>query len=157
MVEHKIELDSQEVRVAVDRMVQRTPKLSRQVLGELGEAIVARTNTHYLSGQVLKRKTGKLAQSVNYKHLNDWSITVGSNLAYAAIHEYGGEIYPKNGPALLFKTKAYGKERWYYLKKVTMPKRPWLSPAISDIFNTHRAQEIIDRATKRWKEKNWHD
>lgn len=152
MVEHKVEFQGREVQVAVDRLVRKTPDLSRQVLGELGEAIVARTNTHYLSGQVLKRKTGKLAQSVNYKYNNDWSISVGSNLIYAAIHEYGGVIYPRTARYLSFPVEG----GWVMTTKVTMPKRPWLSPAVQDIINTYRGQVIIDRATERWKERNWH-
>lgn len=152
MVEHKIQLNDKEVKVNVNRLVRKTPDLSRQVLGELGEAIVARTNTHYLSGQVLKRKTGKLAQSVNYKYNNDWSISVGSNVRYAAIHEYGGEIYPRTAGALHFQVDG----QWVMTQKVVIPKRPWLSPAVNDVVNTVRGQNIIDRATERWKERNWH-
>lgn len=149
MVKHNIEFNDQEVRLRANRLVRRTPELSRQILGELGEAIIARTNTHYLSGQVLNRRTGKLAQSVNKKYNNDWSINVGSNLRYAAIHEFSGTIVPKTANALHFETDS----GWVITKKVKIPKRPWLSPAVSDVMN--RAQSIMDRATERWINKEW--
>src|SRR6056297_225886 len=118
MVKHEIRFEDQQVTLAANDLIRTTPALSRQILGELGEAIVARTNTHYLSGQVLHRKTGKLAQSVNYKYNNDWSINVGSNLRYAAIHEFGGTIVPKNAGALHFQIDG----QWVMTQKVTMPK-----------------------------------
>lgn len=151
MVKHKIQLNDRQVKLRANKLVRKTPKLSRQILGVLGEAIVARTNTHYLSGQVLHRKTGKLAQSVNYKYNNDWSINVGSNVAYAGIHEHGGEIYPRTADALRFKTA----DGWVITKKVVMPKRPWLAPSVDDIMNSPTAQNIMDRETEKWLNKEW--
>lgn len=151
MVEFKVELKDQEVKIRANRLIRKNPALSRQILGELGEAIVARTNTHYLSGQVLNRKTGKLAQSVNKKYNNDYSVSVGSNLRYAAIHEFGGTIVPRTASMLSFLVEG----GWVMTSKVVMPKRPWLAPSVQDVMNTHIGQNIMDRNVRRWLNKEW--
>lgn len=50
----------------------------------------------------------------------------GSNVEYAAIHEFGGEIKAKNVKFLRFRTF---DGAWHSVKKVTMPARPYLRPA----------------------------
>lgn len=153
MVEYKVNLEDKQVRLKMGKLVSKTPQLSRRILGLLGEAIVARTNTHYLSGQVLRRRTGTLAKSVNYRHNNDWSISVGSNVAYAAIHEFGGEIYPKTANMLSFPTE----NGWVMTSKVVMPKRPWLSPSVNDILFTDKGQRIIDDTVDSWIKRDWRE
>ena len=59
------------------------------------------------------------------------SIEVGSNLIYARIHELGWIITPKNKPYLTFKIK--GKR--VRTKKVVIPKRPYLTPALKNNVN----------------------
>ena len=65
----------------------------------------------YLSGQVLKVRTGNLRRSITYKvdMVPEQSVTgiVGTNSIYAGIHEFGGktpphEIRPKYAKALMF-------------------------------------------------------
>lgn len=47
---------------------------------------------------------------------------VGSNETYAAIHQFGGKIEPKNGKSLVFRL---GKTK-VFAKSVTIPARPYL-------------------------------
>ncbi len=59
----------------------------------------------------------------------------GSNAIYAAIHQAGGEIRPKNKPYLAFKLPDGGFRK---IKKVTIPARPFLG------INAEDEQNIID-------------
>lgn len=51
---------------------------------------------------------------------------VGTNLEYAAIHEFGGTIEAKNAPRLVFQV-APGE--WRTAQSVTIPARPYMRPA----------------------------
>lgn len=50
---------------------------------------------------------------------------VGTNLIYAAIHEFGGVIRPINGPFLVFEIDG----QVIRARKVTIPARPYMRPA----------------------------
>jgi hypothetical protein len=51
---------------------------------------------------------------------------VGSNVIYAAIHEFGGTIRPKEKAALAFQVD----DHWVVVQSVQMPARPYLQPAL---------------------------
>lgn len=70
--------------------------------------------------------SGHLWRNINYA-ASSREVQIGSNLIYAAIHQFGGEIRPKNGDALVF-TLANGAT--VVAGKVTIPARPYLG--ISD-------------------------
>lgn len=75
--------------------------------------------------------TGTLHDSIDYRaDLN--SITVGSPLIYATIHQFGGIIKPKNGKALAF---SVGGDS-VFAKQVTIPARPYMG------VSTDNAREI---------------
>lgn len=71
-------------------------------------------------------------------------IALGSDLKYAAIHEDGGTIKPKNAEWLVFKTA----KGWVKTKSVTMPARPHLGPALEEAAVDFPAimQREIERA-----------
>jgi phage virion morphogenesis protein len=54
-----------------------------------------------------------------------WSVLVGAVKEYAAVHQWGAEIRPKNAPYLY--APGYGK-----LKKATIPARPYLGVSPDD-------------------------
>jgi phage virion morphogenesis protein len=63
-------------------------------------------------------------------------LRVGTNKVYAAVHQFGATITPRNAPALVFRL---GK-RLVRAKKVTIPARPFLGiseedrETIADVF-----------------------
>ncbi len=59
------------------------------------------------------------------------------SVPYARIHEEGGTITPKRGKYLHFK----GSKGWAKVTSVTMPKRPFLQPALVHI--SRKADEVI--------------
>jgi phage gpG-like protein len=63
--------------------------------------------------------------------------SVGSNLIYAPVHEFGATIHAKKSPFLKFKIGA----RWFSMKKVTIPARPYLYPTI--VENSRQFNEIV--------------
>lgn len=151
MVEYEVRVDDKEVRLAFDKLYHRTPYLSRKLLGRLSEAVISHTVRNKLSGQVLHRRTGTLAKSLNWKLTSDFSATIGTNVAYAAIHEFGGEIRPRNAKALSFQIG----DTWVRTQKVTMPKRPYLGPGLEEVFNRGEAQRIMDDTTREYLNKEW--
>lgn len=74
-------------------------------------------------------KTGTLRRSIHSETAEKTdkrvSVLVGTDLEYAAIHEFGGEIRPRNARALVFEIDG----EVVVTQRVTMPARPYLRPA----------------------------
>lgn len=104
-----------------------------------------------LSGEVLKVRSGRLRQSIFTPKIDKTPTgfigSIGSNVKYAAIHEFGGiihipEIFPKNKLALHFFIG--GKEIFAKRVKahtITMPERSYLRTSIAEL--EPQAPEII--------------
>ena len=140
-----------EVSPRFKRMIRDNPALSRDILSFVSEAVVNRTVIHQLSGQSLKRKTGTLAKSITYKIMNDYRANVGTNVKYAAIHEFGGVIRPVIASALTFKVK----DQWITTKEVKIPARPYLITAL-DYVMSNEAQGIMDKRLEVWLNKEFY-
>jgi len=80
--------------------------------------------------------------------VTDTTATLTNPTPYAAIHQFGGEIFPKNAKALRFQSGG----RWFMVKKVTMPARPFfpvLNGRLTPAAETQIAaagQAALDRA-----------
>jgi phage gpG-like protein len=82
------------------------------------------------------------------------TLYVGTNVEYAAIHQFGGKIKPKNKPLLVFLTsgerptdaagwkQAREDGRAVFAKEITMPARPFLVVRDEDLDEA--AAQIID-------------
>jgi len=136
------------LRVA-DRLSDRVEALQpaalrpplRQTVERETIALQAHVVEQKLSGQVLHVRTGTLRRSITYTmHEDEDGIvgTVGTNLEYAAIHEYGGaihvpEIRPRRAKALHFYVG--GKEIFAMRTRahtVQMPERSFLRSALRE-------------------------
>ena len=73
--------------------------------------------------------SGRLRKSIDYAATPD-KVMVGSNVAYARIHQLGGSIKPKNGKALKFPGKSGNP---VIVKQVNMPARPYLGVSAADM------------------------
>ncbi len=114
------------------------------MLEGIGQETLTRSTEDYLSGprpDKLGRVSGDLARSINYKITGN-RVAVGSNLPYAAIHEFGGTIKVKNAPLLVFKTL---DGAWRRAKQVTIPARPYLSTALADARDRGAILEIVNK------------
>jgi phage gpG-like protein len=138
-----------------DRVIQRLRSIPDNVAAELKRVIsklAIQLQAHIvrekLSGQVLKRRTGTLARSIQQRvdATGDSIIaTVGSRinessrLVYAAIHEYGGiipahEVVAKAG-MLKFQLKSgvtmFRKK--VMIPNVAMPERSYVRTSLGDL------------------------
>jgi phage gpG-like protein len=65
--------------------------------------------------------------------------SIGSDVIYAAIHEYGGTITAKKGPYLVFQANG----SWVKTSSVKIPERPYLRPAL--FGNVDKIGKIISK------------
>jgi len=114
-------------RRGMDKTAKAMPGSIYKAVVQACSLVETRAKIHHLAGATLKARTHYLQRSVKsiVKRLgNKISGRVGSPVVYAAIHEYGGIIKPKNAKYLVFQIET---------KKVTMPKREWLSKSLNDV------------------------
>lgn len=55
--------------------------------------------------------------------------TVGTNLVYAPIQEFGGTIHAKSGGYLVFQTD---DGEWHSVRSVNIPARPYMRPGFDE-------------------------
>jgi HK97 gp10 family phage protein len=137
---------------ALAARLEAMPGKLTAALGEeaarLGDELRAAVERN-LSGGVLQQRTGRLAGSIDLSVEQNGaavSATVGTDVPYAAIHEYGGvipahEILPKSARALAFPWQ--GRERFFKrveLPPVRMPERSFLRAALTEMAPEIRAQ-----------------
>jgi phage virion morphogenesis protein len=79
-------------------------------------------------GESILKDTGRLRQSITYVAGDD-QVEVGTNVIYAATHQFGATIHAKNAPYLVFRTPGGGFAR---KKQVTIPARPFLGVSEAD-------------------------
>lgn len=145
MIDIELSLENEEqLKKAFDRFSKDIPQINRRILGFISEEVISTSQKDYLRGQALNRQSGTLANSLTYRLLNDWTAQVGTNVAYAAIHEYGGIIRPKSEDYLHFQVNG----NWVKTKEVHMPERPYLRPALDDVFASGKAKRIGERVLK---------
>lgn len=89
--------------------------------------------TQKLNGQVLQHRSGALKRSINRNVTANGLEILGrvfssGDVKYAAIHEYGGVITPKNASALRFQIDG----KWVHAKKVTMPERSFMRSSLAE-------------------------
>jgi len=101
-------------RVLVNR-IRLCFKLSIDPWGNPWQALKFR------KGQPL-RDTGRLNRSIVSK-VDATGVTVGTNLIYAPVHQFGATIVPKNKPRLVFPGP---NGNLIFAKKVTIPARPFM-------------------------------
>lgn len=116
--------------------------------------------------------TGLLRESITASAVTDLLVRIGTPLIYASIHEFGGDITPKNRQYLAipltnksrkvgprdypealrfvpvndggFLVDAAGDAQYALRKRVTIPARPYLRPAIDK--DPHEIYDAIARA-----------
>ena len=135
MLDFTVEYDDRKVKRALRRLPQDVGDLNRRALGLIADQVLRQAETQYFrpGGEEpgpnlqtgpgsLRRVTGNLAQSLTKEIRGDYEAVVGATAAYARLHEKGATIGPR-----------------------TYPARPYLSPALQDVFETGTAQKIFDK------------
>jgi len=94
--------------------------------------VEVRAKTHQLAGAPLKACTHRFQRSVKSIVRRIGTLVsgrVGSPVVYAAIHEYGGIIRPKNSKYLVFRING----KLIRTTKVTLPKRAPFAKSLEDV------------------------
>lgn len=108
--------------------------------------VEGRAKSSFGKAGMIKARTGHYRRSISTKVRDTGRDVIGTlagNVIYAAIHEFGGTIFPKKGKYLRFPING----SWVSVKKVVIPKRPLLAPAIAE--NLDEVGRIItDRIVK---------
>lgn len=135
-------LHSARVVAGMNKIRSKTPDASKVAMRRACEMLRGYIVKRKLSGQVLKRRTGRLAGSIETEVLgtrNEVIGRVGSNLKYARIHELGGVIRPVRAEYLSFMIG----DQFIRVKEVTIPKRPYIASSMKEYRND--LQKIIGR------------
>lgn len=91
------------------------------------------------------KQSGLLSHSF-FLRVSPTQAVVGNPTVYAAIHQFGGEIKPKNSKALRFRDSA---GNWHTVQKVTMPARPFFPVNQDGTQLTPAAERLVTRAAER--------
>jgi phage gpG-like protein len=107
-----------------------------------------------LEGEVLNKRTGRLWRSIHsetFRRMGRVVGIVGTNVKYAAIHEFGGTIRPKSAGGFLVWRGAstrgangrFQAGEMIFAKEVKIPRRPYLSRAFA------ARKEVVSRLIMR--------
>lgn len=116
------------------RMIQEQ---TRGRISRRGPAPDGKAWTPNRTGTPLLYKSGTLSRSIDYAVAGD-DVIVGSGLKYAAVHQHGATIKPKQARALVFRLG----NRTIFARKVTIPARPYLGMSSDD------RDDIIDATSR---------
>jgi phage gpG-like protein len=107
--------------------------------------------------------TGRLRRSINFAVIGAGKIRVGTNVRYAATHQFGDpNRVPSDAPRLVFRVRVGpGKVKTIRAKKVSIPARPFLpttkslpygwAKEIDEIVGRHIGEFIKAAAAKKKK------
>jgi phage gpG-like protein len=131
----------------VENIRQIAPKVGTaldQKIAELTISLLTKVKAEKLRGQVLKVRDGRLWRSINQrvtgKGTNAVTGTVGTNVVYAGVHEYGFNGVVSVKEHLRMQKMAWGKS--IFPKQVTvrahqmhmnMPERSFLRSALAEM------------------------
>lgn len=129
-------------------------------IGRIALKLMIRVKAQKLTGQVLNVRTGRLRRSITQRieaSASEISGIVGTNVDYAAIHEYGfkGAVSVKQHLRLV--KQAFGRPLkspvWAtvgaHSKNVSMPERSFLRSALADLKGSGAIKAEIDAAITR--------
>lgn len=147
----RITIDDTALRGALRNLAGLGDDLARP-LREIGDYLVAETTFRFEAetapsglpwkksgraraqgGQTLS-DSGRLKQSIT-RRVAGKELLVGTNVRYAAIHQFGGTIRAKTSKGLRFRMpwlKGDGDSGWRRVQSVTLPARPFLGVSAGD-------------------------
>jgi phage gpG-like protein len=119
MIQYSVAVTNRDAVEKLDRLNGQRVAMEGKILRRIAQGIISYTQSEKLRGQVLRRVTGNLANSLQYRMSGPHSIMVGPGMVYGAVHEFG-------------------------LPERNIPKRPYLAPGIQEYFSSGRAERIAE-------------
>lgn len=130
----------------LEELATDLPGLVHPVMGRIAELVRDEVDIN-LSGRVLQRISGDLAESVEVEALSGptgagiSAIAGGPTVRYAAAHERGQVIKAAGEGYLHFR----GRYGWARVREVTIPARPFLRPAIEHAAEAELPERLHER------------
>jgi len=121
----------EEVILRFDELGSGAQARLEAAVGKQAADLAAVVRDDKLSGGVLNVRSGTLRNSIHVEMSSDFTgvlAVVGTDVVYAAIHEYGGVIVPKVAKALRFMIG----DQVIHAKSVTMPERSFLRSTLAE-------------------------
>jgi hypothetical protein len=146
----KINEDSQFVKLQLDGLAKDSNALRSRILRRIGRAIKTEIVQNELQGQILHKITGELIHNIKYKVLKKGTgMVVGAFFPafWAGVHEHGYEQRSQTFGEL--RSSGRRTRKTMSSRKMTIPARPFVAPAIEKIFGTD-AQRIGEEQTAKW-------
>lgn len=155
MTRIRIGIDDEAVAGALDRLLAAGSDLT-PAMDAIGGALVLSTEERFeferapggspwppsiralVTGGKTLTDSGRLGDSITHDAGRD-SVRVGTNVRYAAVHQFGATISAKAAPLLVFRIPGLGLRR---KKSVRIPARPFLG--IDDDDRGRIADELTD-------------
>lgn len=106
---------------------------------EAGAAVIQAHAQNNARNQLNRHPLGNLTNSIAVKREGKHVLVGVFGVVYAKIHEFGGIVTAKAKPYLAFQVDG----QWVFTKKVVMPARPYLRPAVDNNLPAIR-QAIVD-------------
>lgn len=134
MAKFDVDVVDQGMREKIDRLLRAAQ--GRDLFATIGRTVVNRIRLCFRLGvdpwgtpwARLKLRqgqplvdSGRLRRSIVSKP-DGSGVTIGTNLVYARLHQFGGEVKPKKGPRLVFP----GPNGLIFAKRVFVPGRPFM-------------------------------
>lgn len=136
MIAYHVDYSDDKVREMFRRLEDDMPVINRRILGVLASEVVTRSVKGYVVPN-FRHPTGNLARSIGFK-VEDSFAEVGTNISYGAYHEFGFR-----GVANVRGHMRRGHQVRAHTRNVNYAGRPYLRPALDDIFGTGRAVQVI--------------
>lgn len=129
-------------------------------IGRIVLKLLTRVKAQKLSGQALNVRTGRLRRSITQRvesSAEEISGIVGTNVDYAAVHEYGFKGVVTIKQHLRLVKQAFGRPLKFpvwatvgtHSKNVNLPERSFLRSALADMKNSGVIETEIDAAIAR--------
>lgn len=148
----RIEIDDSELQAALSGLGAAAADMTPLML-ELGAYVESSTQLRFRAGAGpdgdpwppsiraiaeggrTLRDSGRLRDSFQRGPPSRHRVEVGTNVIYAAIHQFGGTIRPRSAPALHFPLPGGG---WVRTDQVTIPARPFAGVDADDLGQMRR-------------------
>ena len=160
-VAYSYRIDDADVRAALARLADAGAD-TEPMMDEIGGMLVASTIDRFERGvgpdgrawpeSIRARETGgrtlvdsrRLLLSITHRAGRD-QVTVGTNVIYAAIQQFGGTITARKAQALVFNIPGAG---WATVRSVTLPARPFIG--LSDADRAEIPRIVVDTVRRAW-------
>ena len=132
-VELEINIDDHQLKAWSKNTARNIPVFTLRGVKKSMALVWSSVGRHLVGGNPLNVRSNRLRSSITAKIYKAGKKEVvgviGTNIEYAAIHEFGGTIRPKKGKYLRFQTR---DKSWHTVTEVKMPKRPFMEPSLRE-------------------------